>query len=248
MLDDLQNVFTAHMPDFEFVVVLDECQAPAVGTPGSVDDRARVVRQRQLDRLAVAGPAHRRQLAPRQPLEVLGNLPTQDHLLLEAAVALLAPEVEVETDRDRPHGEDAHRLEDREVEGERHQVEAAVPVHIRGAGCGIGIDAADNLVGPVEVELGTQTVQLADGQVGQSIEITFDVERRRSQHLRITAGPLYYDYATPFFDAEFTMARHGIDMERVTMTYYEAGHMMYILPSMLAKFKQDVAQFILDTK
>ena len=32
------------------------------------------------------------------------------------------------------------------------------------------------------------------------------------------------------------------------MTYYEAGHMMYILPSMLAKFKQDVAQFILETK
>jgi hypothetical protein len=36
--------------------------------------------------------------------------------------------------------------------------------------------------------------------------------------------------------------------ERVSMGYYEAGHMMYIHPDMLAKFKKDVAEFILDTK
>ena len=34
--------------------------------------------------------------------------------------------------------------------------------------------------------------------------------------------------AIPFYDAEHTFARHGIDLGRVTMTYYEAGHMMYL--------------------
>jgi len=45
-------------------------------------------------------------------------------------------------------------------------------------------------------------------------------------HVLVASG--YYDYATPFFDAEFTFGRHGIDMSRVTMKYYEGGHMMYL--------------------
>jgi carboxypeptidase C (cathepsin A) len=58
----------------------------------------------------------------------------------------------------------------------------------------------------------------------------------------VTSG--YYDYATPFFDAEYTFNRHGIDMSRVTMTYYEAGHMMYVhLPS-LDKVASDIRTFL----
>lgn len=51
---------------------------------------------------------------------------------------------------------------------------------------------------------------------------------RHNPSLRVLVTSGYYDYATPFFDAEFTFWRHGIDMSRVTMTYYEAGHMMYV--------------------
>ena len=33
---------------------------------------------------------------------------------------------------------------------------------------------------------------------------------------------------TPFFDAEITFARYGIPQERVAMTSYQSGHMMYL--------------------
>lgn len=63
--------------------------------------------------------------------------------------------------------------------------------------------------------------------------------------LRVLVASGYYDYATPFFDAEFTMARHGIDMDRVTMTYYEAGHMMYLHAPSREAVADDIRRFIL---
>jgi carboxypeptidase C (cathepsin A) len=62
--------------------------------------------------------------------------------------------------------------------------------------------------------------------------------------LRVLVASGYYDYATPFFDAEFTLGRHGIAMERVTMTYYEAGHMMYVHEPSLEAVARDVHRFI----
>ena len=66
---------------------------------------------------------------------------------------------------------------------------------------------------------------------------------RRNPDLEVLVASGYYDFATPFFDAEYTFVRHGIPMDRVTMTYYEAGHMMYLHdPSRLA-FLEDVRRF-----
>ena len=51
--------------------------------------------------------------------------------------------------------------------------------------------------------------------------------------------------------AQELQSGHGFEptyRERVSMVYFEAGHMMYIRPSMLEKFKQDVGRFIRDTK
>ena len=62
--------------------------------------------------------------------------------------------------------------------------------------------------------------------------------------LRVLVASGYYDYATPFFDAEFTFARHGIDMDQVTMKYYEAGHMMYIHAPSLEAVARDIHAFI----
>jgi carboxypeptidase C (cathepsin A) len=63
--------------------------------------------------------------------------------------------------------------------------------------------------------------------------------------LRVMVASGYYDYATPFFDAEYTLARHGIDMGRVTMTYYEAGHMMYLHGPSREEVAADIRTFIL---
>lgn len=61
--------------------------------------------------------------------------------------------------------------------------------------------------------------------------------------LKVWVANGYYDYATPFFDAEFTFNRHGIDMSRVTMDYYEAGHMMYVHKPSLEKMAADMRAF-----
>jgi len=57
----------------------------------------------------------------------------------------------------------------------------------------------------------------------------------------------YYDMATPYFAAEYTVDHMNLDPSlkaNVKTAYYEAGHMMYIDVKSLAKLKQDVAAFI----
>jgi len=66
---------------------------------------------------------------------------------------------------------------------------------------------------------------------------------RRNSDLRVLVANGYYDFATPFFDAEYTLARHGIVKERVIMKYYEAGHMMYIREADLIQLSADIREF-----
>ncbi len=73
----------------------------------------------------------------------------------------------------------------------------------------------------------------------------------RNPFLKVLVANGYYDMATPFAATEWTFDHLGFDAtykERVSLTYYEAGHMMYIRPAMLEKFKLDVAHFINNTK
>ena len=70
---------------------------------------------------------------------------------------------------------------------------------------------------------------------------------RRNTALRVMVASGYYDYATPFFDAEYTFGRHGIQPERIDYTYYEAGHMMYVHGPSFDKFMADVRRFIVET-
>lgn len=65
--------------------------------------------------------------------------------------------------------------------------------------------------------------------------------------LRVFVGNGYYDLATPFLATEYTFDHlflEPADQERVTMTYYEAGHMMYIHDPALAQLKADLATFV----
>ena len=54
----------------------------------------------------------------------------------------------------------------------------------------------------------------------------------------------YYDLICPFFDTEYTFARNGILQDRVTLTYYEAGHMMYVHEPDLVKIAADIRKFL----
>ena len=65
--------------------------------------------------------------------------------------------------------------------------------------------------------------------------------------LKVFVGNGYYDLATPFFATEYTFDHIGFDADykqRVTMKYYEAGHMMYVRRVDREQLKRDVAAFI----
>ena len=70
------------------------------------------------------------------------------------------------------------------------------------------------------------------------------VAMRRNPSLRVLVASGYYDFATPFFDAELTFARYGIVRDRVRMTYYEAGHMMYVHEPSRQRLLADVRTFL----
>jgi carboxypeptidase C (cathepsin A) len=73
----------------------------------------------------------------------------------------------------------------------------------------------------------------------------------RNPFLRVLVTNGYYDMATPFAATEYTFDHLGYEptyRDRVKMTYYQGGHMMYIVPSLLQQFKRDVAEFITSTR
>jgi carboxypeptidase C (cathepsin A) len=69
----------------------------------------------------------------------------------------------------------------------------------------------------------------------------------RNPHLRVHVANGYYDLATPFFATEYTFDHLGLEPElrrNVTMSYYEAGHMMYSHPESLAKLARELHAFV----
>lgn len=67
---------------------------------------------------------------------------------------------------------------------------------------------------------------------------------RRNKDLKILLASGYYDLICPFFDGEYTFGRHGILLDRVTFTYYEAGHMMYVHEPDYIKLSEDIRKFL----
>ncbi|MEM1145253.1 MAG: serine carboxypeptidase [Pseudomonadota bacterium] len=67
-----------------------------------------------------------------------------------------------------------------------------------------------------------------------------------SPSLRVLVASGYYDLITPFFDAEFTLNRHGITADRIDYEYYGGGHMMYVNEDARLKLLKDVRSFILE--
>jgi carboxypeptidase C (cathepsin A) len=66
-------------------------------------------------------------------------------------------------------------------------------------------------------------------------------------HLKIFVANGYYDLATPYFATEYTFNHLGIDQslhDNITMSYYEAGHMMYVHIPSLTQLMEDLAAYI----
>lgn len=69
-------------------------------------------------------------------------------------------------------------------------------------------------------------------------------EMRRNASFRVLLAMGYFDLATPFFPVENSMYQTGMLPERVTFTWYEAGHMMYVHPPSLEKLAADIRAFL----
>jgi carboxypeptidase C (cathepsin A) len=67
---------------------------------------------------------------------------------------------------------------------------------------------------------------------------------RQNSGLRLFNAQGYYDFATPFFGAEYSLKRTGIPQDRITWKYYDAGHMMYVRDEDRAKLSADLREFI----
>ena len=67
---------------------------------------------------------------------------------------------------------------------------------------------------------------------------------RQNSDLRTFVAQGYYDFATPFFGAEYSLNRTGIPQDRVEFHYYDAGHMMYVRDEDRAKLARDIREFI----
>jgi carboxypeptidase C (cathepsin A) len=67
--------------------------------------------------------------------------------------------------------------------------------------------------------------------------------------MKLFVGYGYYDLATPYFAAKYTLSHMNLDpsvKKNISEGYYEAGHMMYIDVDELAKLKKDVSAFVAD--
>jgi len=67
---------------------------------------------------------------------------------------------------------------------------------------------------------------------------------RQNSELRLFNAQGWYDFATPFFGAEYSLNRPGIPQERLTFRYYDAGHMMYVRDEDRGRLSRDLRAFI----
>ena len=66
-------------------------------------------------------------------------------------------------------------------------------------------------------------------------------------HLKVEVENGYYDFATPFFAAEYTMDHLTLPDKlrgNLQMKYYNAGHMMYLHEADLDQLRGNIASFI----
>lgn len=75
---------------------------------------------------------------------------------------------------------------------------------------------------------------------------TLREQMSRNQHLKVYVANGYFDLATPYFATRYTFDHLSMDaeyLERVTMGYFECGHMMYIRQADLAGLRDDLVEF-----
>lgn len=77
--------------------------------------------------------------------------------------------------------------------------------------------------------------------------VTLKTAMAKNPYMKIFVGCGYYDMATPYFAAEYSIQHMNLDpslRKNVSFAYYNAGHMMYVDIRELAKLKTDAVKFV----
>lgn len=88
------------------------------------------------------------------------------------------------------------------------------------------------------------------GSAGQGYPDTSEALRLafvKNPYMKLFVASGYYDLATPFFATQYTLNHMNLDQPqhgKITLGFYEAGHMMYIKSDSLDRLKQDVSGFL----
>jgi carboxypeptidase C (cathepsin A) len=69
----------------------------------------------------------------------------------------------------------------------------------------------------------------------------------KNPYMKVFVAQGYYDLATPYFAAYYSLEHMGLDKslrDNITISEYDAGHMMYLHVASLAKLKADIVDFM----
>lgn len=109
---------------------------------------------------------------------------------------------------------------------------------------GVSMDRPYNIFGEVFRDWNWEVDEQGFRPFNLNVAPYIGTAMRQNDELRVLVAAGYYDFATPFFDAELSFLRNGVVPERIEFTYYEAGHMMYVHEPSLVRFLDDVRAFI----
>jgi len=143
---------------------------------------------------------------------------------------------------------------DRDAAGETQEFDPSNTA-IQGAYSALFLDYAKNELKwesdlPYPTSANVRPWQYEEGRYLNLIDsIHTAMARNPYLHYMVVNG--YYDMATPFAGTEYTFDHVGFEKtyaDRISLTYYEGGHMMYIRPNMLKAVHGDVSAFVKRTQ
>jgi carboxypeptidase C (cathepsin A) len=108
-----------------------------------------------------------------------------------------------------------------------------------------------NFVSDLPYEILTSLYETWDYSKHQNKFVNVAETLRAAMHqnpaLRVLIASGYYDLATPYYATEYTVSHLGLDASlraNLTLTYYEAGHMMYVHEPSLVQLHADLVAFL----
>jgi len=114
----------------------------------------------------------------------------------------------------------------------------------------LGVNWNRTYLSPADDKLSSQwswrTVPMGKAWEPTYVNTAHDLSKalRINPMLKVFVASGYYDLVTPFFDAEYTLNRHGIKAEQIQYKYYHGGHMMYVNDTARVDLLKDTRAFI----